>query len=162
MVHCTQHCLKNGPHGIAENGKISPQISANKNIESVFTERNNIYISFTEDQTGPDPASNGRQSAVCRGSGKQVTMETVLAAKDCTAYTSIVLNSLLMFAEMYLLNCCLFYFQRARNDDEGMKFVEGNNLFALIFSSDFFSVFSFSYPHCELGGMADEGFVVDI
>jgi hypothetical protein len=36
-----------------------------------------------------------------RGSGKQVTMETLLAAKDCTAYTSIVLNSLLIFVEMY-------------------------------------------------------------
>jgi hypothetical protein len=52
--------LKNRPHGIIENGKISPQISANKNIESIFTEKNNIYISFTvrPDRTRPAKADS--------------------------------------------------------------------------------------------------------
>jgi hypothetical protein len=153
--------LKNRPHEVIESDKISSQISANKNIELIFIEKNNICFSFREDQTAPgqqwqtDWSLQREWEAGNHGDGSCCERLYCIYI-DCLELTSHIRRD--------VLHCCpfFFYFEGARNDDEGMKFVEDNNLFALIFSSDFFSVFSSFPPPTELGRIADPGFVVDV
>jgi hypothetical protein len=68
-------------------------------------------------------------------------METVLAVKDCSAY----IDCLELTSDIHrnVPTVSLFYFHAACNDVGGMGFIEGDNLVAVIFSSDFLPVF----PH---------------
>jgi hypothetical protein len=73
-------------------------------------------------------------------------MVTVLAAKDCTtAY----IDCLELGSDVHrnVPTASVLYYQRACNGDERMEFIEDSNLVAVIFSSDFFSMFSFFSPH---------------
>jgi hypothetical protein len=101
----------------------------------------------------PDPASNCRQTGVGSGIGKQVTMVMVLAAKDCTAY----IDCLGLSSDIHGNVAAAFsYFSQCVMMMRGRNFFEDINLFAVIFSSDFLSVFSFFLPS-ELGGMTTLG-----
>jgi hypothetical protein len=81
-------------------------------------------------------------------------METVLAAKDCTAY----IDCLELTSDIHrnVPTASLFYFHMACNDAGGMGFIEDDNLGAVIFSSDFLPVFPFFLPSELVGRMAPE------
>jgi len=86
-------------------------------------------------------------------------METGLAAKDCTAYIDCL--ELTSDIQSNIPAASSFYFHTACNDAGGMRFIQDDNLVAVIFSSDFLSSVLVFLP-TELGGRLAADIALDV